>query len=358
MSVGLGTTTVMGVKEESSFRSRIEVTDRVPLLSEGIDFENVDVLHDYLHGDAAIPASQRAFEPVKGSVEMNMCYTEKDTSFVSATVPLALGMGTVEGKTAQGSYMITFQDALAKFGTYAWNKGHHASKVWQAISCYVNSFTLACNQQEPLKLTQELIAYDLKVDDTTNNVTVLNALTDDVPGLILFSDFIFRIGDQAGALSASDQVAISAFTLTVNNNLTEAQQATTENSGHTDVFQSLQPVRNGFREVTLEITIPRYSSDTFFDFRTNDTNLQAEFFGTHPSTSYEFDILFPNLKIESVSAPVSGAEALEQTITMRCLKRNSASDIAFGDASTDDGEVWFETDDERADGDLFGVAWT
>ena len=50
----------------------------------------------------------------------------------------------------------------------------------------------------------------------------------------------------------------------------------------------------------------------------------------------------------SPQAPVAGAEALTQTITLRALKRNSDSDVTFSDgATTDDGEVWIETDDER-----------
>ena len=90
-------------------------------------------------------------------------------------------------------------------------------------------------------------------------------------------------------------------------------------------------------------------SGSFFDFAANDTNLQAEIYGTQPTSSEEFDISFPNLNIVGPpQAPITGAEALNQTITFRALKRNANSDLLFSDGSTtDDGEMWIETDNDR-----------
>jgi hypothetical protein len=346
MPVGIGTKTIMGSKKETTFRTKVAVIEKLPIYSEGIEFDYTDVMHEYLYGGAGSQGSQRVMESVTGSVEMTVPYTVKSGSnFVSASLPIALGMGA--SAYSDGGNQITFADDLNVFGTFAWDKGHHASSVWQATSCYVNSFTLACNAGEAMTLSCDLIAYDLAINATTNSVSGLAALPTDAGDLVLFSDFVFQIGDQAGALGTGDQESINSFTISVNNNLSDSEQTTPEGD-HTDSKKTIQPVRNGFREVTLEIGLPRYSSDTFVDFLNNQTKLQATLLATQPSSSEEFDIIFPNLKVESVSAPVGGSGVIAQTVTMRALVRNSASDVTFsGGSATDAGEMWIETDDGR-----------
>ena len=349
---GLGTGVILGVGKETSYGTRVQVTERVPLLGEGIAFDYQDALHEYLYGGAATPGMKRAFEPVTGTVEANVCYTVKNTTFVSVTRLIAMAMGTTTWDT--DTYEISFADDLSVFGTIAIDKGQHATQVWQAVSCFVNGFTLSCNAGESLQASFDIQAYDLMINDTTNTVAILAALATDLPELVMFSDFVFSIGDHGGVLGAGDQIALNSFTISVNNNLTEPEQTTLPASGALNIMQPIQPVRNGFREVTLEIVVPRYTADTFFDFQANDTSLQATFVGTGSSGggSEEFDILFPNLKVTNVSVPVEGAEALMQTITFRCLRRNSTSDITWTNGGSDNGELWIETDDGRDTGDL------
>ena len=351
MTNALGIKTIMGMRKESSYGTALDATDRILLKSEGINFDYTDALYDYLHGGAGTPGMERLFEPVSGSFECYVPYTVKSGSaFVSADLPLALGMGNADWiASTYTSNAIKFLDDLNVFGTIAWNKWR-TDHVWEVMSAMVKSFSLTCSLDSPMVITTEIAGYDLKIGATTQNQkSELVALPTDVPDLVQLRHFVFRIGDQADAMQASDTIGISSFTINVNNNLTDHQQTTTDNaSSHTDPAQPIQPVRNGFREVTLEIVVPRYGNDTFFDHVANDTNLQAEIFATQPSSSEEFDILFPNLKIiGDPQAPVSGPDALSQTITFKALKRNSASDLAFSDASTDDGEMWVEVDNDR-----------
>ena len=51
---------------------------------------------------------------------------------------------------------------------------------------------------------------------------------------------------------------MDSFTLVLNNNLTEPEQATPDDTNvldyaHTDAMQPIKPVRNGHREVTLDV---------------------------------------------------------------------------------------------------------
>lgn len=353
MPNALGIKTIMGVAKESTYATTpVDATDRVPLLSENIDFQYQNADHDYLYGGAGTPQIERIFEPVAGPMEAYVPYTAKSGSqFVSASLLIALAMGTVTWDAGQGSNKITFKDDIDTFGTYAWNKFLETGDVMEAISMFINSFTLSCASDAALKMSLESQGYDLgrQSGTTQNQYSELQALPSDVPNLILLRHFIFRVGDQAGALADGDRIGINSFTITVNNNLTEPTQSTIDNaSSHTDAMHPIQPVRNGFREVTLEVTIPRYSSDTLFDHITAEDDLQADLLATHPSTSEEFDIIFPHLKLEDVNAPIEGPGASQITAKFRALRRNSASDMTFSDGSgTDNGELWIETDDER-----------
>jgi len=276
MGNALGIKGIMGIGKETTFGTPVNATDRLLMISEGINFDYSDALHDYLHGGAGIPGMERLFEPVSGSLECYVPYTLKDTTFVSADLLIALGMGNPDWASATGSNQIQFLDDLNVFGTIAWNKWR-TDNVWEVTSAMIKSFTLTCSTDKPLTMSAEILGHDLKIGATTTNQgSELIALATGVPDLIQLRHFVVRIGDQGGVMATADITGISSFTITVNNNLTDAEQTTTDNtSSHTDPLHPIQSVRNGFREVTLEITIPRYSADTFFDFAANDTNLQA-----------------------------------------------------------------------------------
>ena len=348
MATGIGYKSIMGVGKQSAYRTAVDATDRALMVSEGIEFDYQQVLHEYLHGGAGVVDSQRVSEPVSGTVEYVVNYTEKNSSaFVSSTLPIALGFGATAWDSSNSRNKITFADNLASMGTFAWDKGQ-GSSPHEAIGCYVNSMTLGCNAGEALTLSTELKAYDLKMSSTQNTVAELNALPSDQAKLCLFSDMTLRINQQGGALASGDNVGISGFTLTINNALTDYEQSSPDNgSSHTDSKKSIQPVRNGFREVAFEFTMPRYESDYFFDRLTADNNLQASIVFDDPSSTNELAIFLPNFKVESVSASVGGAGVIGQTVSCKALKRNSASDVKFADNSTDNGEVWIETKDER-----------
>lgn len=358
MSDSVGYKAIMGVKIESSYRSAVVVDEKLLLRSESINFDNENLMHDYLAGNASIPDTQRSFEPVSGSLEIDIPYTIKTgIEFISGTTLIAAAMGVVTYVAGQGSNEITMQDDLARFVTLAWDKDVHATRVWEAVSCYINSMTLSCEAGQPLRASFDIQGYDLiipGVGASTNAVSDLTSLPVDLPTLVMFDDFIFRIGDHGGVLGDSDRIGISSFSITLNNNLTDVEQTTIDNTAsHTDVLQPIQPKRNGFREVTLEIVIPRYDADTFHVFEANDTPLQCDLLGVGPGAE-EFDIIFPNLKLTNVETSVAGPEVVQQTLTFRCFRWVSTSDMTFTEGDSVDSadpefnsELWIETDDQR-----------
>jgi len=78
--------------------------------------------------------------------------------------------------------------------------------------------------------------------------------------------------------------------------------------------------------------------------------LQATLEGTDPVNGHEFDIIFPNMKLNKVSAPIGGPEAIQQSLSFNCFKQNPNQTYKplFTDGATEaTGEINFETDNER-----------
>lgn len=351
MSTALGVKGIMGVGKQTLFRTAVNATDKILFLSENVELQNENLMHEYLYGGAATPGMQTVFEPIGGSVETVIPYTEKNgTQFVSTSLLIALAMGDCTWDAVNSMNQITFVDDLDVFATAAFDKGMSATDTWEYIGVMVSSLTISGNSGEFITASAELAGTQFVYSGTENTPTELQALPEDLPTLLMFSDLTFRLGNQAGALASTDETGISSFTLTINNNLSDAQQATPDDTNafdydHTDSKEPLKPVRNGFREVTFEITLPRYEADTLLDFWSNETPLQADL--KFASGTNQFNIYLPHIKIEHISAPVQGAEAIEQVVTFRCLKANSATDVTFTDSAAIAGELGIETKDER-----------
>ncbi len=361
-----GFKTHMGLARQTSILTAVVPTDRIPLLSEGIEFDYQDKLYDYLQGGAAIPNQKNTFKGVTGTLESEIVYTQKVSSeFVSASqlVVAAMGVCTFVGGTS--SNQITMQDDLTEIFHIAWDKDVHATNPWEALGCMVSTMTLTCDEKESLKGTFDMAIHELTIDGSAPSGGAVSDLTS-LPKVdahpVLLKDFTIRVADHAGAPGSGDNMAVSGFTVTVNNNLSSQEQATPDAGSstmldyvHADAGLALYPARNGFREVLLELTIPRYQSDFFTTALTAKTDLQATFAGLDPSgDASKFDMFFPRLRVETVSNPIAGPGIVSQTVSFRCLKWNTTSDLTFNDsgavsgAPEENSELWVETTDERS----------
>ena len=350
MATGIGFKTIMGCAKQADFRTAVTSSDRLLLMSEGISWDYGTVMHEYLHGGAGSLKTQRTSEPVGGSVEIAVPYTEMSgVQFVSASLPIALAFGATAWDAVNSVNQITLSNELSSFGTYAWDKGMDATYPWELTGGMISSLSLSCAAGDSLKASIDMSGYNLAIDNsTTTTLAELAALPSDVPNLCIFTDMTFRINYQEGALDSGDDIGISEFTLSVNNNMSDFEQTSPDDgSSHTDTMKTIQPIRNGTREVTFEFAMPRYESDYFFSRLSSDSNLQASIKFENPTDARYMEILLPNFKVESVEASVGGAGAVTQSISCRCFKTNADSDLAFTDTATSEGEVWIETSDER-----------
>ena len=335
---------ILGLAKQTAMETAIDVTDRVPFMSEGLKVTPAFVDHDYLSGTARMRDIQNVFNPAGGTLEVPAVYTALNTGkFVSMDLLLAAAMGTSAWDAANEVNQLTFKDDLDVMLTAAIYKGI-TGIVWESLACFVNSMTLSCAAGESLKASFELIIGELIKTGTVNEQADLVALPDDLIQLLTFNQMTFRIGDHSGALSSSEEVCISSMEVSVNNNLSSDEQATpcTANS---DSKTQIQPVRNGFRETTLSIELPRYASDAFQTWKSAGTNLQCDIVFTDGTNS--FTIMLPNLIVTDSGAAIGGAGAVKQTVTFKALGFITGSEVAFSDASTDLGELWIELDNER-----------
>ena len=353
MADALGIQGIAGVAKQTAFQTVIDATDKVPFISESIEIENQDLMHEYLYGGAAVRDMQRVFEPVGGTLESVIPYTIKSgAKFVSASQLIAHAMGTTVWDAGNTANQITFQTNLARFLTIAIDKGMNAADVWEFIGMMVTGFEISGEAGELIMLKTDVQGQQLDITTTENTVTELAALPDDLAVLLTYQHLVLRIGDQAGVLGAGDNYGTSSFSLTVDNVLTDPEQTSPDQSNilgynHSATKQPIQMVRNGFRTSKFEFTLPRYNADTFHNWNSNETSLQATLTFTDPGGSDYFSIFLPHIKINKVSTPVAGQEAVTQTVSCTLLKRNTASDLVFANASTDNGEVWIETSDGR-----------
>ena len=360
-NTGLGIEGILAIGKQATnaYRTAIQATDKVPFLSESIELEDTILNHDYLYGGAAVLDQQVVFKPISGSIESYLNYTTINATpipdeFVSSTLLIALAMGGAPVFDTGRNELVGIDD-LDVFGTIAVDKGMDTVSTWETIGAFVKGFTISGSANEYIKLSSEIQAGQLVISGSQNTPAELRAMDDVLSDLLMFSEGCFRIGDQGGALASTDKMGISAFTLSYSNNLTDNQQASCDDqntlggseAAHTVTTEPIKPCRNGFREVTFEFTVPRYEAETFIAWRDAGTKLQADYKFTNATTSYEFNIFMPYLKIEKVSAPVGGAEALTQTVTCRLFKINSLSDVTFTSGNAITGELGIETKDQR-----------
>jgi hypothetical protein len=357
METGIGFKGIAGVIEQAAWGTADEVTNKIPLISESIEVQPQLVDHDYLDEFASGKKQDGVLYPPAGSLETYVPFTVKNSvsgKFVSIDplLLLALGSNTYHAETINYNRIVPLDD-LNVFGTLAINKGLHSDKVNELIGMMINSMSISGNAGEAIKASFEVQGQELVKDAVgVNTPTILSALPTDLANLLLFSDLTFRLGNQVDALDSGDNLGISAFTISVNNNLTSAEQSSPDNTAsHTSPTKPIQPIRNGFREVTLDITIPRYVAETLWTAKNADTLYQAEFLFSRVVgvKTYLFNIFLPNLHIQTTEDAMSGAGALQQTVSFKAHRFITGLPMTFteGTPTTDSGEIWIELSNDR-----------
>jgi len=345
MALGKGYAARAAIGKETSWGSAVTVGQMLPFTSESIEKAITKLASEYLDGSPARRGLTNSAISVQGDLSGEVIFdtTGGTMTFEQLIYAAVMNAGTRDATNGLNKYTPATGDGVQH--TIAFEKD---VSVWEIPGAKVNTLEISGEADSKIVFTAGIIGKTLlRTGDTgiVNNTAAFDAISYTDPTVLTFKDAVFRIGDQVDALAAGDQVTIDQFTFTINNNLTDPQFAS-EDASHTDADLTLEPVRNGFREVTLKIRIPRYTSDQLFTWDKNGTALQADLKFT--VGSYQFNLLIPHLQInESPKASVGGVEVYPIEVSFQLFKNNSNSFMTFQDGTAITYEFGIEVKSDR-----------
>lgn len=339
----------MAAAKETTWGTGVAITDVITFLTEDINRNQQFLQSEYNSGRVGREQAIASVKEAAGQVGFEAVYdTIAGDPFGWELILLAaMGAGTYDGVNSLTQY--TLANSLDESLTIAMNK---TVSAWEMVGAKCSQLTLTGQVGGKVTGNANFVGKTVYLTGDagiTNSAAAIDALAPTAkPNHVLLQEGIFRIGTVAGgALSATEQVAISEFELTIDNALTDATFATPENTGHTDALFSIEHVRNNIRQITLRIVIPRYTANTFFGWADGDTLLQADLVFDNGSESLA--ILMPTLKItESPTAPTSGPGAISHEIVLTALVNGGTNtNMTLTDATAIANEMAIEVTSNR-----------
>ena len=324
------------IGKEATWGTGVAVNEILPFKSEGVDKTIQKLVQEYLNKSAAYEQSVASTIAVQGDVTLEGVYDVGGTNILGIDSIILGALGSAAYDSTNGVNKYTVADDILTSFTVAINKD---GTVWEVQGAKVNQLQINGSAGNKLELVASLIGYDLKRTGDAgivNSPTAVDGLSSGRPTLIVFDHLTAKLG----TFGASSAVKISEFSVSINNNLSEPQFASGD-------LRTLEPLRNGFREVSGSLTFPRYDSDTVFQWFDNNTELELTL--EFVSGSQYFKIFLPRIIIsEPPTAPVGGPELLTVTIPFKALEnQNDNTNITFADATVVSGEIGIETKNAR-----------
>jgi|SaaInlLV_10m_DNA_2_1039722.scaffolds.fasta_scaffold00872_14 hypothetical protein len=231
--------------------------------------------------------------------------------------------------TAYASYPTggvgTASDKIIRRGTLGFDK---TASLWIFRSSMVNTMNISGNAGESLKFGFDMLPFDLDTSDTGQNTVstawALNYASGDQTQTellekVMFNDLTIWVATfhASTVFDNDDKVSISAFSIEVNNNLNGDDQDSISGT-----YRSA-PARDNFRTVTGTFTVPRYTADTWINYRANKTelmcNLQFQGSAIVGVGARELSLFIPSMTITGVGAPTSGAGIITQAVSWKAL---------------------------------------
>jgi hypothetical protein len=322
MTIGKGFEGILGVKKEATWGTVVAVNEAIPFVSESFGREIEKHADEVLRGKAGAGASIAGNKTFPFTVPCKLTY--EDLDLLIAIAMGAAGTPVINEDLYDNTYSLA--ENLSYFFTAAVYKG---VSVWEYAGCKIDTMKISGEANKPLDIEFGGASKNLDLDSTTNTSAVLTALTtEDAASKIMFSDLEFKIAAQASALAGESEKGIKSFELNLANNMALDQFDNTAKL-------ILEPQRNGFREIKLTFTVPRYEADTYLDWRDNDTALHAQL--KFSSGNYLFDIHLPKIKVDKADAPVGGPGLIEQSIECTCFRDPGSVSASF--TLTDEMEI-------------------
>ncbi len=123
MATGTGYLSYCGMKEQSSYRTALDVIEKIPFTSEGVTEDIARIEDDWLDGKSGRRGDEAGPISVTGPIEMVMVHDELDSGeFVGVGLPIAAAMGTATWSAGEGVNQITLAESPAESLTVAFEK--------------------------------------------------------------------------------------------------------------------------------------------------------------------------------------------------------------------------------------------
>ena len=322
MATGIGYLGYAGMVKQSDLWTVGTVDNKIPFTSEGITKEYARIESEWLGGTSGRRGDEQGPLSVVGAIDAVMVHDELDSGeFIGVGLPLSVAMGTVTYDAGSGANQITLADAPATAVTTAVEK---TVGIHEIIGTMFKGFTITGEPTSSVKCTFDTVSYDYLTTGQTNASSDLNTLPTVKAEELIWGDMYFRMAtDFSNILAAADNIGISAFTVTYDAAMSDPAFATPLNTASapygTSGSKTLQPERNDFRMVTLDITVPRYDADTWFTAYAADNPIQAEFKWAASATRNLW-IYFPYLKIINITGNIAGPDFIPIEVTLQAFR--------------------------------------
>lgn len=282
----------------------------VPFVSEGITKTFQKIRAAVLEGKAGLRESYNGPITVEGEIPIEMSY--ENLGFI---LQLALGSSaspyTIEDQLAE-AFQIIIDKQLATGGR------------WQIDRAKIAGFTIAGSAKDtnPLRMTLKCIMQDITLSDTSFPASGTNfdgnGLTSFTP--IMFHDMTFKIqGTNWG---------IESFELSFDRKLKGDDYASKCTENDSNAQYNLEPIEDGFREVSLKIAIPRYLANTLVDYKNNDTSLTIDMDFANGAKALNIDFAIAKVK-EGFDNQIAGPGIVRQEGTFDIFRSLSANELTF-----------------------------
>lgn len=345
MAIGQGASSKLALGKETTWGNGVSANEIIPFDSESIEKSINQIESAYLDGSAGKRNLKGSVISDVGDLSGEMVFDEISGGIIGIESILRGSFGNSSRDAANSLNKYFLKSTIDDSYTLAFDK---SVSLWEHQGSKFKGITISGQKNESLKFNTSIISKNMfKTGDANivNSLAGVQGLSSINPTPMIFDDLIFRIGDHSNALASADQISINSFEFSLDNNLTDPDFGSKTQS-HTNSKETLEPVRNGLRNLTFKCKLPRYTSDQLFSFFDNGTPLQSDVVVT--SGSFKFSLLMPNLYITKISAPISDAGLIVVEVEFQLI-RNSGKNtfMTFTDSSAISDEAAIEVKSNR-----------
>jgi hypothetical protein len=307
MSDALGSLSKLGFISIASWNAAYSAPMAImPFINETLTSKFTPLEDDSLVGYGGKKAGDFGCEAIGGSTTHYLNYNTIPIFLAAVMGNTAGGVLTIIDDVVDKYYVLEFDKQVSRFRFYA---------------CKANKFTISGEKD---KLCKVVIDWNAKYFDPVG--TAFPTLAQPTNVLVNFDDLVFRVSDQADALSAGDGLGIESFEIVL-----DRQYKTDDYTTHPTVpKQALEPVSGGFRASEFSIKVPRFNSIALTAFKKGYIALQADFMFTGPST-YTMKIELPEIRVsEGFDANIGGPEPLNLSAKFTAYRSSAGNPMYVG----------------------------